>query len=139
MTDCNCALCTEAENEFERDAARIVIEHGWMVQLVGAGMCDCGKPGCGEDDEGPAFAYTIGLWHQARHPELLMSGQSGPLMHRALNAAAGAVLEGERLVPGMTLENVIGRFPVLVDEVSAEGLEQTVLGAHHFHHQVVPA
>jgi hypothetical protein len=110
-----------------------------MVQLVGTGSCDCGEPDCDPEAEGPAFAYTIGLWHQARHPELLMSGQKGELMHSALNAAARGVMRGNRLVPGMTLENVIGRWPVLVDEVSLEGLQTTVLGAHHFHHRAVQA
>lgn len=110
-----------------------------MVQLVGTGACDCGEPDCDPEAEEPAFAYTIGLWHQAGHPELLMSGQAGELMHAALNAAARAVMRGNRLTPGTTLENVIGRYPVLVDEVSEQGLHETVLGAHHFHHRTVDA
>ena len=141
MTDCACGFCHPDgfADAWEAQTAAVVQEHGWMVQVVGAGTCDCGEPECDPDAGGPAFAYTIGLWHQARHPELLISGQKAALMHSALNAAARGVMKGNRLVPGMTLENVIGRYPVLVDEVSEVGLQETVLGAHHFHHRLVDA
>lgn len=111
--DCFCGFCDPDgfEDDWEVEAASIVREHGCLVQVVGTGGCDCGDEDCDPDgDDQVAFGYTVGLWHHARHPELLMSGQKAELMHRALNAAARGVLDGNRLVPGQTLENVIGKY-----------------------------
>lgn len=62
-----------------------VRDHGWSVVMVPA------------DDEGPGFAYTIGLWHTHEVPELAMFGLDVGTMHELLNAlgheaAAGVVL-----------------------------------------------
>lgn len=79
-----------------------VHEHGWSVVMVPA------------DDEGPGFAYTIGLWHTHGVPELAMFGLDIQTMHILLNtlghqAAAGAVLEN-----GRTCHDVIEGRPVVL-------------------------
>jgi hypothetical protein len=49
------------------------------------------------DDEGPGFAFTIGLYQRFRHPELLVFGLPLDTMHLMLNGAGeagGAGLRG---------------------------------------------
>jgi hypothetical protein len=111
---------------------------GWHATIVGGGPCDCGRADCGDSD-GPPFAYTVGLGHAKDHPDLLITGQKRELMHAALSAAVQGVLKGRRLERGDLLENVIGRYPVLVEEVSDEGLDETVLSSHWFHRRRMPA
>lgn len=52
----------EAKDEHERKALADVQQHGWHVLKVM------------EDNEGPAFAYTVGLYHSFGHPELIVVG-----------------------------------------------------------------
>jgi hypothetical protein len=51
-----------------------VQRHGWHVIGVEA------------DDEGPAFAYSVGLYHNFGHPEVIVFGLSVSIMHRMINA-----------------------------------------------------
>ncbi len=68
-----------------------------------------------------------------------MSGQRPELMHCALNEAARRVLDGFRFDPGTTAENVIGRFPVVADAMTREGVERTALWSGWFHRREVDA
>jgi hypothetical protein len=43
------------------------------------------------DDEGPAFAYSIGLFHSFQHPEIVTFGLDVTDMHRMINAIGEAV------------------------------------------------
>jgi hypothetical protein len=52
----------EPKDDHERKALADVQNHGWHVLKVM------------EDDRGPAFAYTVGLYHSFRHPELIIVG-----------------------------------------------------------------
>ncbi|WP_375499254.1 DUF4262 domain-containing protein [uncultured Jatrophihabitans sp.] len=75
-----------------------VIRCGWQVVTVGGDApCTC----CGSDsdsNDGPAFAYTVGLGHRAGHPELAMTGLPVAVMHHALNSLADrAVRSGLRI------------------------------------------
>ena len=128
---CDCHVCRPEPltDPSDRKCVSDVLTYGVHVLYVGEG-----------DDPGePAFAYTVGLPHQSGHPELVMSGQRMELMHRALNEAARRVQQGFRFTPGTTAENVIGRFPVVADAMTPEGLEETVLFSHWFHRRPVGA
>ena len=128
---CRCHVCVPEPLDDPRDLKCVsdVLEHGVHVIAV--------SEGDGPDE--PAFAYTVGLVHQAEHPELVMSGQKAALMHAALNEGARRVLAGLRLAPGTTAENVIGRWPVVVDAMSPEGLRTTVRWSAWFHRREVDA
>jgi hypothetical protein len=132
---CDCHVCRTEPLSEPSDVTCVahVLEHGWHVMVVGAGSCDCGSPDCGDSDEGPAFAYTVGLPHQFGHPELVMSGQRGELMHRALNAAARMVQQGHDFRAGVLTENVIGRFPVLAEHLTVEACQELLRFSWWFH------
>ena len=50
-----------------------IARHGWHVLMIP------------EDDEGPAFAYTVGLTETFGHPEVLMAGLPINTLHALLN------------------------------------------------------
>lgn len=66
----------------------LVAEHGWAVVAVP------------EDDEGPGFAYSVGLAERFGHPEVAVSGVPADLMHRLVNDAADLVASGTVLTDG---------------------------------------
>lgn len=101
-----------------------VRRHGWQVILVQAG----------EGEAEPAFAYTVGLGHRARHPELVMSGLPLDLMHRVLNAVAARIGDGHRFDrPGQLVEGALGRVAVVLEELTDVGLRETVTWSGWFH------
>lgn len=138
---CDCHACRpdpDYDDPRDRSTIETVLQHGWQVFVVGSGSCDCGQPDHHEDD-GPAFAYTVGLGHRAGHPELVMSGLDPGLMHRALNRVAERVLAGRQFAAGDVLEDVLGRVPVVLAQASVDGLEQTVTWASWFQRRPVEA
>ena len=138
---CDCQICRpeESYDELDRRAIDSVLAHGWQVMLVSSDVA-CSDPDHGsgghhhdDGDSAPPFAYTVGLGHRCGHPELLMSGLPPGLMHNSLNHVAARVLAGRRLAPGDVLEDVLGGVPVVMERVSADGLEQTVRWSGWFH------
>jgi len=84
--------------------------HGWAVQYIGGGLCT--HPDCsGGEDEGPPFAYTVGLFGMG-HPELLIFSLTIDEAWQVLHAFGERVREGENLIPGqeLTLEGHDHRF-----------------------------
>jgi hypothetical protein len=74
----------EPADEYDRKLLADVEQHGWHVM------------GVEEDDEGPAFAYSIGLYRSFRHPEVIVLGLPVQVMHRLINAVGEEVRSGER-------------------------------------------
>jgi hypothetical protein len=90
---------------YQQRVARLIAEHGWMVQGV--------FPVEGDGPEVVPFGYTIGLT-QAGLPELMISGWLGPeATQRLLNEAARRHLSREfepgSLVSGVAAEGVVLR------------------------------
>ncbi|MET7474656.1 DUF4262 domain-containing protein [Streptomyces sp. NPDC005648] len=86
-TVCHCVVC---QNITELDArTRSVVatidQHGWQVMMIPT------------DDQGPGWAYTIGLWHRHRIPELAMFGLDIRLMQTVLNDLGQRAVEGQPL------------------------------------------
>jgi hypothetical protein len=136
---CDCHICRPdaSYNELDRRTIDTVLEHGWQVILVSADV-SCSDPehdhsAVDHGEPGPAFAYTVGLGHRFRHPELLMSGLDHQVMHRALNDVARRIMNGRRLRPGDALEDVLAGVPVAVEQVADEGLRETVTWSGWFH------
>lgn len=139
---CDCHVCRPdaAYDEVDQHTIDTVLQHGWQVVSVAEG-CECEHPEHDPDDptdaddhdEGPAFAYTLGLGHRVGHPELLVSGLPHELMGSALNNVARRVLAGRRLAPGDVLEDVLAGVPVVVEAASPEALHETVTWSGWFH------
>ncbi|MER6146060.1 DUF4262 domain-containing protein [Streptomyces sparsogenes] len=79
-----------------------VEEHGWSVVMVPT------------DDEGPGFAYTIGLWRTYGVPELAMFGLDIETMHVLLNALGRKAAAGTVWESGTECHSVIKDRPVIL-------------------------
>jgi len=77
--------------------AQTIRRSGWFIQYVFSG----GRTAPGSDgghDEGPSFAYTVGLFGMG-HPELLVLGVSAATASGVLNTLGERVRAGADLVP----------------------------------------
>ncbi|MFI8291600.1 DUF4262 domain-containing protein [Streptomyces sp. NPDC085614] len=123
---CRCVICHDYGDRDEADHTDLrtieqVRDHGWSVVMVPA------------DAEGPGFAYTIGLWHTHRVPELAVFGLDIGTMRVLLNtlgrqAAAGTVLES-----GREYEEVVEGRPVALRTADLRWYREFFGGAIAFH------
>lgn len=67
---------------------------GWAVQ---------GVPG---DEQWPSWAYSIGLWHTFRVPELALFGLSLPNMAAIIHALGRRIADGGTIAAGDRIEGV---------------------------------
>jgi hypothetical protein len=71
-------------NDGDRKLLADVQGHGWHVINVVS------------DDEGPAFSYSIGLYENFGHPEVIVFGLSIDVMHLMINGIGDRIKEGGR-------------------------------------------
>ncbi|MFI5808594.1 DUF4262 domain-containing protein [Streptomyces sp. NPDC051561] len=86
-TACHCVVCQNIGALDSRTQATIgtVAQSGWQIVMIPA------------DEQGPGWAFTIGLWHRHRIPELAMFGLDIHLMQTLLNGLAQKAVEGQPL------------------------------------------
>lgn len=90
---CPCILCTKSSNEAswnprDQSVAASTRDYGWHVMGVHA------------DSEAPAgWAYSIGMWHTLRSPEVCIFGLDVDVMMPLVNDAGDAVRNGPPLMP----------------------------------------
>ena len=75
----------EPADEHDRQLLADVEQHGLHVI------------GVEEDEEGPGFAYSIGLYHSFDHPEVIVFGLPVRVMHPIINGIGEQVRAGKRL------------------------------------------
>ncbi|MER7211332.1 DUF4262 domain-containing protein [Streptosporangium sp. NPDC020072] len=105
---CQCPLCAahdEELDEFDRGTVRRVERDGWAVVMVP------------EDEDGPGWAFTVGLWHTFRSPEAAMFGLDVEVMRRCLNTLADRVAAGHLMADGQERDDVIRNYPVVTRTV----------------------
>lgn len=99
----------EPENDFDANVFRGIQDHGWFVLKVP------------EDVEGPGFAFTVGLWANYQHPELIIVGLNLDVMHQILNLAGNEVRDGrQRFKAGQLTSELIEGYPCAFAEVALE-------------------
>lgn len=107
----------------------VIRQHGWAIEYIGGGCCSA--PGCdGGSDEGPPFAYTVGLFGLG-HPELLVFGLDPDTTLGLLNHLGDRIREGEALIPGLMLEFDDWPHRVIPEEVPNPG--EIVFSANRFY------
>ena len=74
-------------------------KHGVYIQYVGGRACSCCQGGAPDDDDGPPFAYTVGLFGVG-HPELVIVGAGVNTSAGVLNELSDRVRAGGSLLPG---------------------------------------
>ena len=95
---------TDAERKFQE----IIAEHGWHVMQVRNR----------EDETGPTFSYSTGLWKNFKHPELIIFGLSEELEHVMINNAGYDIKTGVRRFSAENYyDDFLEGFDVLMIEV----------------------
>lgn len=85
-------------NTGDRKVLSDVKEYGWHVLSVH------------EDDEGPGFSFTIGLYHTFKHPEVLMMGLDTDFMSGILNNIGDDIKTGMRYEAGKEYPEIVENY-----------------------------
>jgi hypothetical protein len=104
---------TDRSEEFIR---RCIEEVGWSIEGIPA------------DDEGPAFAYTIGLKHSFEHPELIVFGLPPEVAQSILNEVGQRISNGERFDLDKPYGELLENHPVRFRKVRAEASFREFVG-----------
>lgn len=88
----------EPESPADRKLLADVEEFGWHVINVL------------EDEEGPPFSYTVGLFRRFAHPEVVVVGLPSKAAHPILNIVGGAVRDGRHFVAGQSYDDFVNGY-----------------------------
>lgn len=88
--------------EEDRDTKLIsdIEEVGWHVVMIP------------EDDDGPASAYSIGLFQTFGHPEIIIFGLDLGLMHQMINLIGEEVRQGRQFADGESASGILEGYDV---------------------------
>lgn len=92
-------------DKFEQKALDDIRKYGLHVMMVA------------EDDKGPGFAYSIGLFENYAHPEIIIIGLRQELSHRLLNNMAYDIKAGKTFSAGEFHGDVLDDFLCYFGEV----------------------
>lgn len=86
-----------------------------------------------EDENGPGFCYSIGLFENYAHPEIIIIGLRPELAHTLLNNMAFDIKQGKTFTPGEFHEGVLDDFLCYFGEVPKFHHRDYVGWAHWFY------
>ncbi|NJR52844.1 MAG: DUF4262 domain-containing protein [Leptolyngbyaceae cyanobacterium CSU_1_3] len=77
-----------------------IAKYGWhAIKIMG-------------DSEGPAFAYSIGLYETYHHPEIILFGLPLSLMHEIMNVISNEIKAGKGFQTGVRYESILDNYEV---------------------------
>jgi hypothetical protein len=76
------------------------------------------------DEEGPGFAYSVGLQHSYGHPEIIMFGLRHETMHAIINMIGERVKAGARFAPGQVSDELLNGYDVVFRPVDPRWHEE---------------
>ncbi len=79
-----------------------------------------------EDNQGPAFAYSIGFQERFNHPEVLILGLPHELMHQMINEMAERIKAGARFAAGQHHPDLLSDYDCLFVEVEKKYFDDYV-------------
>src|SRR5262245_56157529 len=71
---------------------------------------DCSVIFVGADEEGPGFAYSVGLYHSFKHPESIVFGLKHELAGWIINWLAQIIKAGERFEIGKEYDGLLDGY-----------------------------
>lgn len=63
-----------------------------------------------EDETGPGFTYTVGLYHTFKHPEIIIVGLNPDLAHDLLSSMVEEIRKGKLFSSGRFYSDIIEGF-----------------------------
>lgn len=110
-----------ARDEDDRRLLASIEKHGWHSIAIE------------EDDEGPAFAYTIGVGKTWSQPEMIVIGEAPKLSYDILLSIVDAIKAGHRFEHASESEEVLLGYPVAFVSVDRELYREYLGWACWFH------
>ncbi|WP_207421171.1 DUF4262 domain-containing protein [Desertivirga brevis] len=86
-----------------------------------------------EDDKGPGFTYSIGLFHNYQHPEIIMIGLKKDLAHILINNIGFDLKEGRIYKGGTFYSDILDDYECLMIDVDAKYYDEYVGQAIRFY------
>lgn len=111
----------EATDDVDRKVISDVRDYGWHVVIIP------------DDEEGPGFAFTIGLASTFEHPEVAIVGLPAATMHTMLNTIAELVRAGKRFTRGDRSAEVLEGYDVAFIAVDRAHYDEWLGYAVWFH------
>lgn len=99
------------DKEAKENIKRIVAEHGLFIALFEA------------TEYLPSFGYTIGLWKNHKHPELILFGLKTDIIGKILNDAGKMINEGHKFATNELNHDLFESAPATILNVHLESLE----------------
>jgi len=90
----------------DKALASLVEQHGWAVVKVP------------EDDRGPGFAYSVGLYWAFGHAEIVIFGLSPELMHQVINHIGDLIEKGKAFADHDISDDILEAYEVVFRLVS---------------------
>ncbi len=110
-----------ARDQSDQQVLDDVVRHGCHVVGVLA------------DDQGPAYSYSIGLFRNFGHPEILVFGLNHPLMHSMINCLVAEIRGGRRFLVGNRYPGILEGFDCEFRHVKAAHYRELLGYARWFH------
>jgi len=86
-----------------------------------------------EDETGPPFSYSVGLFKTYGHPEIIMVGLKQQLAHTLINNMAHDIKEGKIFVPLTFEADILDNFDCYIVEVEKEHYDNYVGQAQNYY------
>lgn len=86
-----------------------------------------------EDETGPGFSYSVGLYKNYSHPEIIMIGLKQQLAHTLINSMANDIKEGKVFVPLTFEANILNNFNCYIVEVDKANYDSYVGQAQQYY------
>ncbi|SDF35705.1 protein of unknown function [Mucilaginibacter pineti] len=86
-----------------------------------------------EDEQGPGFSYSIGLYESYGHPEIIMVGLKQDLMHTLINNMAYDIKDGKVFIPFKYEADILDDFECYFVEVEKSNYDAYVGQAQKYY------
>jgi hypothetical protein len=88
------------DDDLDRQVLDTVAREGWMVLAIEG------------DNEGPEYAFSVGLFHTLGHPEVVLMGQRPAVAQDLINDLGARIRDGAKFEAGQHYEEIASNFPL---------------------------
>jgi hypothetical protein len=110
-----------ALDEAERSVLERREEHGWFVNVIA------------DDELGPGFAYSFGLYEEFKHPEIIVFGLPADTMQTLVNDVGSHIRAGTKYRAGDRTNDLIEGHTCIFREVNPLRYAETLTWATWFY------
>jgi hypothetical protein len=124
MTPEECMNEARCKNDIQRNHLKFIEESGVSIISVAEGA----------DPSTPAWSYTIGLWHQYRHPEIIVIGLGSEISPILLNNLNFYIKDkGRTFLDGAAPTDVLDGYVCFFKTIDPEKYGDWFAGDHWFY------